>query len=91
MSSFDHELVKQPTHFSLYCAIEMTSIIQQRITSFYLFILIIFLLINQPVFSNKIVDLINTIRTKNTDDNRSKDNLGTTFFFLLYISIVLFL
>jgi hypothetical protein len=63
----------------MYCAIEMISKIQQRIASFYLFILIICLLINQPVFSNSIVDLIHTIRDKNPDDNRSKDNLVSEF------------
>jgi len=55
----------------------MMSNIQPRITSRYLIIFLIFFLINQPVLSNNIVDLIHTIGNKNTDDNKSKDNLGT--------------
>ncbi|CAF2996689.1 unnamed protein product [Rotaria sp. Silwood2] len=57
----------------------MINKIQQRITSFYFFILIILLLIIQPVFSNKIVDLIHTISNKTTDDNRLKNNLVSEF------------
>ncbi|CAF3767834.1 unnamed protein product [Rotaria sp. Silwood1] len=57
----------------------MINKIQQRLTSFYLFILIIFLLIVQPSFSNKIVDLIQTIRNKPTNDNRLKNNLVLEF------------
>jgi len=60
----------------------MTSIIQQRITSFYLFIFIIFFSINQPVFSNQFVDLLHLIRNKNTDNNQSNDNLGIISIFL---------
>jgi hypothetical protein len=59
----------------------MTSKIFQRIASVYLVILIIFFEINQPVYTNKIVDLIQSIRNKNTDDNQSKDNLGIDRFF----------
>jgi hypothetical protein len=54
----------------------MTSKISQRIASVYFVILIIFGAINQPVLTNNIIDLIHTIRNKNTDDNRPKDNLG---------------
>ncbi|CAF0953341.1 unnamed protein product [Rotaria sordida] len=58
----------------------MINKLQQRITSFYyLFILIIFLLTIQPIFSNKIVDLIYTIRNKTTDDSRLKNNLVSEF------------
>ncbi len=63
----------------------MTSKIQQRITSFYLFIFIIFFSINQPVFSNQFIDLLHLIRNKNTDNNQSNDNLGIIQFFLLFI------
>jgi hypothetical protein len=66
----------------------MTSIIQQRITSFYLFIFIIFFSINQPVFTNQIVDLLHLIRNKNTDNNQSKDNLGSNHFFSLDLQII---
>lgn len=48
----------------------------RRITSFYLF----FLIINQPVLSNTIVDLIQSIRNKNADNKPSKDNLGMIYF-----------
>jgi len=64
----------------------MTSKIQQRIASFYLFIFIIFFSINQPVFSNQIVDLLHLIRNKNTDNNQSKDNLGNINFPLSFLS-----
>ncbi|CAF1316613.1 unnamed protein product [Rotaria magnacalcarata] len=57
----------------------MISKIQQRITSFYLWVLIIFLLKSQTVFSNQIVDLMNALRNKTTDDVRSKINLASEF------------
>jgi hypothetical protein len=63
----------------------MTSKIFQRIASVYLVILIIFFEINQPVYTNKIVDLIQSIRNKNTDDNRSKDNLGIDRFSIEFV------
>jgi hypothetical protein len=62
----------------------MTSKIFQRIASVYLVIILIILsAINQPVYSNKIVDLIESIRNRSTDDNRPKNNLGTDVFFFL--------
>ena len=55
----------------------MISKIQHRITSCYLSILIIFLLTNQLVFTNKIVDLIHSIgNSQNNDNLQSNDNLG---------------
>jgi hypothetical protein len=61
----------------------MRSKFSLRITSFYLF----FFATNQLVSSNKIVDLIHSIRNKNTDENRSKDNLGIASF-LLYLHLL---
>ncbi|CAF1334399.1 unnamed protein product [Adineta steineri] len=57
----------------------MISKIQRDITSYYFVILFIFFLTNQPVSTNNIVDLIHSIRNKNTDDNRSTDNLVSEF------------
>ena len=68
-------VIKRPTHFRNSCAIE----IPRQMTSLRWGILLVLLCANQPASTHNIVDLIQTIRNKNVDENRSKDSLVTEF------------
>lgn len=57
----------------------MKSANPRRLASLRLYILLVFCCAHRPVATHNIVDLIQTIRSKNLDENRSKDSLVMEF------------